>query len=294
MKDQNQTKPNRWMALGWLLWHTFDFATDVILGIEWIFGIKTTQLQSKIPCADKTNEGLGVAALFLLLFSVIGYCLYLFDAYRQNISLKAKSDAKWNCAKLGKLILEDLVSIIIISAVTLSFFRMTIWTAVTLSVSALSFIFMMAKQAIYNPCKRSNNCCHKCGACICCLLLFAVVLVLLFFAIIGSTRYGDTDETRVVNIGNLCYRDNDNGNSQLEYEYNTNLDIWCYYLTDDESRVICSTRFLSSEVPKETAENTTVVEFQTCEMMMDIDSVNQTVCYDSISMALEILSDKIV
>eukprot|EP01084_Bolivina_argentea_P160009 278667_1 len=289
IEQETNKHPNRWIAFGWLLWHTFDFITDVILGIEWQNGIKTTQPETKFQCADKTNDGLRMSSSFLLLFSLIGYLLYLYDTYRQNISLKANSDAKWNCLKLAKLILEDLGSIIIISIVTLSFFQMTIWTALTLLVSALSFMFMMAKQAIYNPCKRSEGCCHKCGACICCLLLFAVFLVLILFGGIGATRYAQTDETRVIMIGNICYRDNDNTANNREYEHNVNLDIWCYYLSSNKSRVICSTRHLYSYDDKETAENTTVVQFQSCKQMMAGKNMNQTICYDSISMKLNIL-----
>ena len=171
--------PKKCIAIMFLIWNTFDFITDIILAVEWHHGVKATDDMEE-KCEDNLksiNDQLQTAATVLIVCSVIGYLLYLFDAYRQ-------SDAKCNCAKIMKLVLEDLLSMSIVIYISATVYSSgwTSWTILSFMASVLSFFFAMMKQACFNPCAHGTGCGGKCAGFCGCVLILGIAVGFVTFA----------------------------------------------------------------------------------------------------------------
>eukprot|EP01084_Bolivina_argentea_P148440 259507_1 len=156
-KDQPPKKPNKWIRNGLFLLNTVDFITDIIYTIK-LF---------------EAGEFLTGIAFGVLVCSLIGYLLYLYDAYRKHIKLQ-QPKGEYNWAKIGKLILEDAFTIMIVTILSdapllkddengsTDGSAVKTFGFISMIVSCISLGFATGMEFIYNPYKKSKKgCCHK-------------------------------------------------------------------------------------------------------------------------------------
>ena len=110
------------VAVGWFLWHTFDFITDMMLCIEWFGGMSTSLSETAICIGPYTNRALMILSIILGIVSLIGYGLYLYSSYQTYLyskqgDLDIDDDKPWDWPKVCKLCFEDSVSTILNSLV---------------------------------------------------------------------------------------------------------------------------------------------------------------------------------
>ena len=299
-----QENPSWTMAIFWFLFNTFDLFTDVKVGITWVGGYATTQDPVREYCSlrEKNLILLG-CGLVMLACAMVGYGFYLWYTWRQIVIRKPKIMG-WNWPKIGKLMIEDFVSIVIQASVTLTMLRMTYWTAISIGMSILSFTFMMAKWAIYHPCKHGKKKSHKWGSCLCCLLWLltvgglALILLLLYIELGGVDAPPRTPDVRFVTRNSKS----DGGDCvevptivwtrEIAFEA---AGIWCYYEWEPIQAMVCMNEDLDGTIEdlyeSFLTENgtlaidlngTIIVEYGLCDSMLDgNEGANTTICYGS-------------
>ena len=90
-----------------LIWNTFDIITDIAVSIQWISGLDATPDKMQICDNDSdysTNLGLRIVGPILLLFSLIGFGCFVYEAYQSYILKKydERSKLSWNWPKYSK------------------------------------------------------------------------------------------------------------------------------------------------------------------------------------------------
>ena len=312
--ETEEKPPNKWLELFWCIWHTSDFITDLILGIEWCHGIETTQQEASKACTYDENTILKVCGVILLVCSTLGYGLYLYSAYKLNIKGITPTGA-WAKTKIMKLFCEDFISVIITAFVSAGLFGITVLSAVSLLMSAISFLVFIIKLAVMDPWKKSEVYWDKCCAIFCCILwLMALGSVIgMLYLVIWSTGNEDNvatgeiketgNEKKVISVGEFCYSFSQGERQFGTYETDPDWiytrsfvqnDIVCYYNVNDEEGIQCTWNSeydsWSPDMTNETT-NVTKVYYKSCNQVPYwAGNVirTETVCFDEIQISTKI------
>ena len=282
-------KSSKWIAIGWFIWHTFDFLTDILTALPWTFGVSATLdlVRQNCDAIDIRNIGGAIIGPLLLIFSIIGYGCYLRDAYKVYILKIPMDEVAWRWLKIFKLFCEDAMSITITCLGSVFVIQLSTIAALSLSVSVISLIVMIFKHIVYTPYKKGEGCRSKCAVFACCICWMGCIVGLFFLGLL-LYYYGISDEKGVLyikeensvrcsDVSELYEVDGGQEESSV-YPY-----MLCTHESDQE-RFYCAT---NPDSKWDQAIIPGYVYFEKCEVFIvqkgDYRHVGEaiTVCYDS-------------
>ena len=287
---EESPKPNKYIEIGWFLWHTFDFITDVLTGVQYIAGFQPSLDAVEQNCNDLNginvlHSDMDKLALILLPVSFIGYVLYCCDAYRVNKLLKPTDKSTWRCLKIAKLLTEDLVSISV-TWIAFTFFVLP-WTGLAIAsfaVSSISLVVMMGKHGIYTPCKNGKHWRHKLGASGCCIFWLAVILGFIFMFFVIEMHLSDphsvyAGQWTIMMEGNTTYGIEVDCNTYGHVNSVQLNGVYCQVEYNPEAKCVCR-EMVGDNEDINSDDIIGYVEFESCDTFSVEGENPVNVCFD--------------